>query len=328
MAATKELTFGLIGCGGIMGWHIGNLSKIPGVTVGALADTSEKSLENTKKRHPFLAQASTYSDHREMLRNSRLDCVIIASRHVDHFPQVVDSLNAGCHVLVEKPFVGSVAQAKTCIALAKRKGKTLMISYQRHFDAKFRYMRRMVQEGRIGKLQSITSALGQGWLEGCRGSWRHDPAAALGGQLNDSGSHVVDIALWISGLKPVEVYGSINKCDVKVDINSAVTVRLEKDVLWTINICGNTPGFWEYLVLAGDKGTISYLNGDVTVAEGPVKMRGEGFGQYHDQTAGFVKAVRGEGPNEVPGEFGVLVTGLTQSVYRAATSRKPVRLRF
>jgi len=328
MAAGKELTFGLIGCGGIMGWHIGNLSKIPGVTVGALADPSEQAIENTKKRNPALAQATTYSDHREMLRNSRLDAVIIASRHVDHYQQIMDCLNAGCHVLVEKPFVGSIAHAKATIALAKKKGKTLMVSYQRHFDPKFRFMRRCVQEGRLGRLQSITSSLGQGWLEGCRGSWRHDPAAALGGQLNDSGSHVVDIALWISGLKPVEVYGSIEKCDARVDINSAVTVRLEKNVLWTINICGNTPGFWEYLVLAGDKGTMAYLNGDVTVNEGGVRMKGEGFGHYHDQTAGFVKAVRGEGPNEVPGEFGLLVTGLTQSVYRAAAARKPVRIRL
>jgi predicted dehydrogenase len=328
MAASKELTFGLIGCGGIMGWHIGNLQKIPGVTVGALADTSEKSLENTKKRFPHLAQASTYSCHREMLRNSSLDAVIIASRHVDHYPQLIDSLNAGCHVLVEKPFVGSIAHAKASIALAKKKGKTLMISYQRHFDPKFRYMRKLVQEGRIGKLQSISSSLGQWWLEGCRGSWRHDPAAALGGQLNDSGSHVVDIALWISGLKPVEVYANVEKCDVKVDINSAVAVRLEKDVLWTINICGNTPGFWEYLILAGDKGTLAYLNGDLTVVEGGIKTRGESFGHYHDQDAGFVKAVRGEGPNEVPGEFGLLVTAVTQSAFRAAASRKPVKIRL
>jgi predicted dehydrogenase len=107
-----------------------------------------------------------------------------------------------------------------------------------------------------------------------------------------------------------------------------VSVRLEKDVLWTINICGNTPGFWEYLVLAGDKGMLAYLNGDLTILEGGVKSKGESFGHYHDQTAGFVKAVRGEGPNEVPGEFGVLVTALTQSVYRAATARKPVRLKL
>ncbi|MEK7476630.1 MAG: Gfo/Idh/MocA family oxidoreductase [Candidatus Coatesbacteria bacterium] len=328
MAASKDLTFGLIGCGGIMGWHIGNLQKIAGVTVGALADTSEKSIENTKKRFQHLAQASTYTNHRDLLRDSRVDAVIIASRHVDHYPQVVDALNAGCHVLVEKPFVGSVAQAKTCIALAKKKGKTLMISYQRHFDPKFRYMRRLVQDGRIGKLQTICSALGQGWLEGCRGSWRHDPKASLGGQLNDSGSHVIDIALWISGLKPVEVYSNVEKCDVKVDINSATTVRLEKDVVWSINICGNTPGFWEYLVLAGDKGTIAYLNGDLTVVESGIRMKGESFGNYHDQTAGFVKAVRGEGSNEVPGEFGLLVTALTQSAFRAADSGKPVKIRL
>jgi predicted dehydrogenase len=328
MAHQDALTIGLIGTGGIMDWHIGNLLKIPNVTIGALADPAAANLEKTKQRRPELANASTYADHRDLLRNSRVDAVVIGSRHVDHGPQVLDALHAGCHVLVEKPFVGSVAQAKQAIALAKKAKKTLMISYQRHFDPKFRLLRKIVQDGRIGRVQTISSSLGQFWLEGTKGSWRQDPKLSLGGQLNDSGSHIQDIALWITGLKPVEVFAHLDNRGSRVDINSAVSIRLEQDVMWTISVSGNTPGFWEYLLIGGDKGAIFYQNGDVWLTEGSVRSKLESFGQYHDQDAGFIKAVRGETPNEVPGEFGLLVTALTQAAFKSGASKKPVRIRL
>lgn len=328
MAQQDAVTIGLIGTGGIMDWHIGNLLKVPHVTIGAMADTAVANMEKTKKRRPELASASEYTDHRKLLAESRVDAVVIASRHVDHGPQVLDALNADCHVLVEKPFVGTVAQAKQAIALAKRKKKTLMISYQRHFDPKFRFMRKVVQDGRIGKVQTISSALGQYWLEGTRGSWRQDPKLSLGGQLNDSGSHIQDIALWITGLKPVEVFAQLDNRGSRVDINSAVSIRLEQDVMWTISVSGNTPGFWEYLVIAGDKGAIIYQNGDVTVIESSSRSKIESFGGYHDHDAGFIKAIRGEGANEVPGEFGLLVTALTQAAFKSGATHKPVRIRL
>lgn len=328
MANQDALTIGLIGTGGIMDWHIGNLLKVPNVTIGALADTSAANIEKTKKRRPELAQASEYASHKDLLAGSKVDAVVIASRHVDHGPQVLDALAAGCHVLVEKPFVGSVAQAKRAIALAKRQKKTLMISYQRHFDPKFRYIRKFVQDGRIGKVQTISSSLGQYWREGTKGSWRQDPKLSLGGQLNDSGSHIQDIALWITGLKPVEVYAALDFSGTKVDINSAVSVRLETDVVWTISVAGHTPGFWEYLFIAGDKGAIFYQNGELWVTEGETKAKIERFGNYHDHDAGFIKAIRGEAANEVPGEFGLLVTALSQAAFASAARKRPVRIRL
>ncbi len=326
MADQKELTFGLIGCGGIMDWHISNLLKVKGVTIGALAEPSEANLAKTKERRPELKNASTYADHKEMLTGTKLDAVVIASRHSDHGPQVLDCLAAGLHVLVEKPFVGTVPQAKKAIALAKSKNKQLMISYQRHFDPKFRFMRKFVQEGRLGTIQIISSSLGQNWMTGTKGSWRQDPKLSLGGQLNDSGSHVQDIILWVTGQKPASVTAHIDNHGTKVDINSGVSVKLSGGALWTISVSGNTPGFWEYHAIAGDKGALFYLNGDVTFVEGGVKAKGEHFGHYHDHDFGFVKAIRGEAANEVPGEFGLLVTALTQSTYRSAATGKPVKI--
>ena len=329
MAEAQALTVGLIGCGGIMDWHIRNLVKVPNVTVGAMAEPVPANMERYQQRYPELAQATTYPDHRKMLAGSKLDAVIICSRHSDHFPQIMDCLAENCHVLVEKPFVETVAYARRAIAAARARRKVLMISYQRHFDARFRWVREVVQSGRIGKVQAITSALGQGWMTGTRGSWRQDPKYSCGGQLNDSGSHIVDIALWTTGLEPVEVYAIINNCGTKVDINSALSVRLNNGAVWTINIGGNTPGFWEHLTISGDKGTILLTpEGNVILKEGRIQTRGESYGGYHDQTAGFIRAIRGQSPNEVPGEFGMLVTGLTQAAFRSAKLKKPVKIKL
>jgi predicted dehydrogenase len=328
MDRNAELKFGLIGCGGIMGWHIGNLMKVPNVRVVAMADPVADSIKHHKNAHAALAGAATFSCHHELLEKARPDAVIIASRHSDHYGQIADALNAGAHVLVEKPFVPTVAEARKVIALAKRKKKVLMISYQRHFDPKYRYMRELVRSGRIGNIQTISSALGQWWMVGTRGSWRQDPKYSRGGQLNDSGSHIVDIPLWITGLKPVEVFASLENRGCRVDINSSVTVRLSTGALWSISIGGNTPGFWEYLIISGDKGTLAFENGNLNITEGRIRTKGEGFGGYHDQTAGFVKAIRKQTPNEVPGEFGLLVTALTQAAFKSAKAKKPVKVQL
>jgi len=318
---------GLIGCGGIMGWHIDNLKPDRGVKITALCDTAEGNIEATRKRFPALARIPAFRDYRRLLAETRPGAVIVCTPHSFHFRQVLDSLRAGCHVLVEKPFVETVAKARALTALARRKRKVLMIAYQRHFEPKYRHMRELVRRGFTGKLQTINTVMGQNWLTWVRKSWRVNPKLSCGGELNDSGSHIIDAILWITGLKPVSVCASVNRLDQRVDINSGLVIRLAGGAIWTASISGNTPGFWEDMVICGNKGSIGLRKGELTTTTEKSSVQVKDFPGYHTQTAGFIRAVRGRGPNEVPGEFGVLVTAVTQAAYRSARLGRFVAVR-
>jgi len=326
--AKEDIRVGLIGCGGVMQWqHIPNLLKAGGVRFVGLTDAAPGAPEKAKEKFKELAGARIFSDYRAMLSECRPDAVIIGTPHALHFNQIKDSLNAGCHVLVEKPFVTGAKPAAALGALAKRKKKVLMISYQRHFDPMYRYMREQVRAGRIGKIQQVVAALGQDWLRGTKGSWRQDPKISEGGQFNDSGSHIVDVCLFITELQPKEVFAQFENRGARVDINGSAVVRLEGGALLSLNIGGNTPGFWETLTISGDKGAMFVHKGQLWIHEGGnTASKVEGFPGYHHVDTGFLKAVRGEGPNEGSADFVIRAVKLTEAAYKSAKTGKPVKI--
>ena len=105
----EKIRVGMIGVGGIAQGHVQRLLALPEVEIVALADASEKSIENTQERHgEGVAQAQTFADYRELLEKAKPDAVVICTPHTQHFQQAVDSLDAGAHVLLEKPMVNRV----------------------------------------------------------------------------------------------------------------------------------------------------------------------------------------------------------------------------
>ncbi|MDH7571909.1 MAG: Gfo/Idh/MocA family oxidoreductase, partial [Armatimonadota bacterium] len=173
---SETIRVGLIGCGGIVHGHVQRLLALPEAKIVALCDPSEASVQRLKERHPAVRELPVYRDHRELLEKEKLDAVEIASPHTLHFPQIMDALSAGLHVLSEKPMVCTVEHAHQVLRKAEESGKLLLLSYQRHFQGPFRYMRQRFQNGDMGQLVFLSALQGQQWLRGTRGTWRQDPA--------------------------------------------------------------------------------------------------------------------------------------------------------
>jgi predicted dehydrogenase len=256
-----KIRVGMIGVGGMAQGHIERLLKLPEVEIVALADVSTLSLEKTQNRFPDgVGKAPTFADYRELLEKIKPDAVVICTPHTLHFQQAVDSLDAGSHVLLEKPMVNRVVEAH---ALLKKIDETKLVvglGYQRHTMPEFRYIKAKIASGEFGNVQFINALQQQGWAKGTVGSWRQDPALSGGGQINDSGSHLLDIVLWTTGLAPDKVAAFMDNRGTPVDINSALTIQFTNGAQGTISVVGDAAGWYEDITIWCDKGTFYVRN--------------------------------------------------------------------
>src|SRR2546425_4328698 len=152
-----KIRVGLIGCGGNMRGHIRRLVTFPDVEIVAIVEPAAANVQTAREQYPQLAEVPVFDRHTEMLAAVRPDAVEISTPHTLHAQQILDSLDAGCHVLCEKPMTCSTAEAKAVVERTARTGKTMMVSYQRHQQALYRWMRRFIADGGLGALQFVTA---------------------------------------------------------------------------------------------------------------------------------------------------------------------------
>ena len=257
----ETLSVGIIGVGGIAQGHIERMDKLPEVKITAIADISEKSIQRTQERQgEKLAGVKTFSSHTQMLAEARPDAVVICSPHTPHFPQAMDCLDAGCHVLLEKPMVNKVSEAHALLKKVDESGKVVGLAYQRHAMPHFRYIKEKIASGEFGQVQFLNALQQQGWAKGTKGSWRQDPEISGGGQINDSGSHLLDIVLWTTGLAPEKVAAFMDHRGTPVDINSALSIRFTNGAQGNISVVGDAAGWYEDISIWCDNGSFYVRN--------------------------------------------------------------------
>lgn len=176
----EKIRVGMIGTGGISHWHARQLIELDDAVICGIADPSSQNRDKMVSEYK-LDGVRQFADYKEMLVDVELDAVVICSPHTLHFQQAMDVLNSGCHVLIEKPMACSQKEAKQLIETSERLGKVLQVSYQRHFQPEFLFIRDAIANGTIGKLTSVTASLYQEWGQGTAGSWRQNPALSGGG---------------------------------------------------------------------------------------------------------------------------------------------------
>ena len=343
VSTVKEVRLGFIGTGGNARNHIRAMAEREDVRIVAFADPSEASLRGALDG--LGREVPTYADYRTMIDSEELDAVVISTPHTLHYEQVITCLDRGLHVQVEKPMACSSADARAIIKKQQETGKVVLIGYQRHYEARFRWVRHQINSGVIGRLTYVQCYQSQNWLRGQQGKWRLIPELSGGGQLNDSGSHLVDVLLWMTGLEPEEVSAYVDFRGEQVDINSAINVRFKGGAIGNISIVGDqvAQGMWEDVTIAGEAGIIwMRQGGQVHIAtEGSLKptpvtdftieredqsvpvaptMRDAQFAKDHN----FIDVILGKSTNQVPPICGLRVIELTEAVWRSAEAGKPV----
>ena len=205
-----KLQIGIIGCGGIAnGKHLPALRKLPQLCeLTAFCDIIPERAEKACREYGAEG-AKTYTDYRELLKDDSIDVVHVLTPNVLHAPITVAALEAGKHVMCEKPMASTSADAQAMLNAWKKSGKKFTIGYQNRFRPE---VQALYQACRKGELGEIYSAKALATRRRAVPTWGVFPNKALqgGGPLIDIGTHALDLTLWMmDNYKPKSVMGSV-----------------------------------------------------------------------------------------------------------------------
>jgi predicted dehydrogenase len=318
---------GFIGCGGMArGAHLPRFAAIKGTAVVAVTEPAPAMREALVRKcaEIRIPVPVMYDDYREMLDREELDIVAIVTPHTQHFAQAAAALKQGLHILMEKPMVTTVAEARTLARLVAHSGRVFSIAYPGAFSVHHRAVRKFIAEGGAGRIKTAALHVMQGgWLVGTRGSWRQDPKQSGGGQFYDTGSHLLNSLIWILDDSVAAVSGFMSREGSRVDINGALSFRMRKGTLAAVMIGGHGAARCvEEIVFFGDKATVrtGIWGGrlEVTdIAGKPIKIK---LDRDVPLQQTFIDVVDGKRPNPAPVKYGLYISGMMDKIYRSVVT--------
>lgn len=198
------LKVGVIGVGSISDMHIGPYKKNENVELVAFCDINEDRLKEKSELHGVKKQ---YKDYHELLADDEVEAVSICTWNNTHAEIAVAALEAGKHVLVEKPLSITVEQAESVQAAADKAGKIAQVGFVRRHDSNAQLLKTFIENGDLGEIYYSKAS----YLRrlGNPGGWFSDKSRSGGGPLVDLGVHVIDLTWYLMGKpRPVSVSGN------------------------------------------------------------------------------------------------------------------------
>lgn len=259
--------YGFIGCGAIaQRRHIPECAANPDSKCGGFADPSPGRAEQLAAQHGGKA----YTDYKAMLQNPEIDAVIVAGPNSLHAAQSIEALNAGKHVLCEKPMATAREDARAMMETAKKNKKFLMIGLNQRLMPPHMRAKEILDSGRLGKVLSFRTAFKhpgpEGWSVDGGKSWFFNKTEAFMGVTGDLGVHKADLMRWLLGQEFTEVGAMLSTLDkrdgqgnlIGLDDNAFLTLKTEKGVLGSMILSWTNYGPEEnYTVLYCTKGTLA-----------------------------------------------------------------------
>lgn len=325
----NELRIGIVGTG-VWGTHIAEqFHENPAAEVVALTDISDANRERAGEVLEVDPEHQ-YEDHRAMLENEELDGVQISSPHELHYDHAVAALEEELHIFCEKPFVPDLGRARELTHRIETSDQVTMIGYQRHVNSAYVETRRAVTSGEI-KPKLVTAELTQGWIQEVSETWRVDPDLSGGGQLYDSGSHLLDAIIWMIDEIPVAVTAEMEFVTERIDVQAALTVRFDEGTVASITVSGDAPDVSERITVRGDGGRCTIQGTgwsdrelSITDTDGTAVSTVSGELSSSDKVDAFVQAVRSGETPPATARDALYATALTEAAYEAARTGERV----
>src|SRR5581483_11682776 len=208
----KAARIGLIGAGVLGRLRAQALLRVPALELRAVADADETRLAAVAGP-PGIARAT---DYRRMLEAAEIDAVIVSTPTHLHEEMVLAALDAGRHVLCEKPLANGVASCRRIVDRAAAAGKILAVGFNHRYFRSVRYLKSIVDSGTIGELDHLRVFGGHEGLGQLRGEWMYRSEYSGGGAMMDIGIHLTDLVRHLAG-EVVEVYGTATNRIWKID---------------------------------------------------------------------------------------------------------------
>ena len=351
-----KLKVAVVGVGSISGFHIKNYLANEDVELYALCDINAQRLKEKGEKYGV---TRLYTDEAEMLAElPEIDLISVCTWNSAHAPCTIMALNAGKHVLCEKPMALNVEEAEAMQVAAEKNGKLLMIGFVRRFGRDCDLAMKLIEEGKLGEIYYAKAQYLR--RNGHPGGWFGKKAFSGGGPLIDLGVHSIDLVRYLMG-KPnaVSVYGStFQKLGARTNIKgkkeyiassrgagddcdcedlAAATIRFDNGAVLTAEMSFS-------LNLEGDRNNVELFGtGAGLLIDKAVRMFGEEDGslknfEFEGETGinvgeafkreidHFIKAAKGECECRNPAEDGVALMKILTAIYRSAESGHEVLL--
>lgn len=337
----KTRGIAVIGGGAIADQHLGALRGIPHAKlIGVFSRGADKARAMAERE-----KCRWTTDYRELLNDPAVEIADIVTSSGTHAAITREALNAGKHVLVEKPMAMRSPEAAELITLAKSKGLTLGVVSQRRFEDQHVAVKKVLDSGVLGKLLlaevSCPYYRDQAYYDSA--DWR-GKIATDGGAIMNQGIHSVDLLLWFAGpAKTVSGKIATQTHRIEAEDLALAIVAFESGAFGTIMASTSIqPGFSPCLNLYGEKGTIKLEGATIShwsvpgipkpefaVPLASAAVRGPLLAshQMHQRQILDVLTAIDEGrPPQVGGEDGRRAVRLIEGLYAASQSGAPVTL--
>ena len=331
--------------------HLPAIVANPDAKLVAIADPID---EKRERAASVFEPSASYADHQEMLNNEELDGVVIAVPHTAHFDVAMDALAAGCHLMLEKPMVVESGHATTLLTESAQRDLEIVIGYPYHYNQQVLAVREWIANGEIGELLFVHSLFASIVWDLMRGNvdlvadavgftitptgtdTYGDPALSGGGQAIVQITHSAALLLFMTGLKPIEVFAFMENRDLRVDLVDALTVRFEGGCIGTIGSTGSTVRTQEELLeyrIYGTEGHIlfdlatsqvSLHRADGSIVENPVAPTTSSATMYSSAypedapVNNLIDVILGRDENRSPPELGAEVVRFLDAAYKSA----------
>ncbi len=234
----EKLRVAVIGCGSIAKHrHLVEYKQHNQADIVAVCDIVEARAKEMTAKYG----ATAYTNYHTLLNSEQVDAVSVCLPNYLHAPVSIDALNAGCHVLCEKPMATSQQEAEDMIRAAKANHKKLMIAHNQRFVASHIKAKKLIAKGELGKIYSFRTTFGHGgpeaWSADGAESWFFKKEQAFIGAMGDLGVHKADLLRYLLGEEFTEVSAIVEtnaKANATVDDNAVCILKSASGVIGTL----------------------------------------------------------------------------------------------
>lgn len=271
VSSPLQVRLGLVGLGAMGRHHARSVfnGEIPGCVLAAVCDVN-------RERGAEFPGLPFFPDHKQLLRSGLIDAVLIATPHYSHTAIGVEALDAGLHVLVEKPISVHKADAEKLLSAHRNRKQVFAAMFNQRTDPCYQKIRAMVRGGELGQIRRIQWTVtdwfrSQAYYDS--GSWRATWAGEGGGVLLNQCVHNIDLFQWIFGMpKKVRALCQMGRHH-DIEVEDDVTAIFEYEDGTTavlVTSTGEAPGV-NRLEISGERGRLTLENGQLVFLRNEVE---------------------------------------------------------
>ncbi len=324
----KKINVAIIGCGQIGRSHLDAYKQNPHIKLVACVDTD---LSRAEQFARDAAGAKVYSTHQALLENESVQVASVCTVPSTHRQIVCDLLEAGVHVLCEKPLAMTVSEAQVMLAKAQEKNRLLITAFKLRFFEEVIKTKELLEKGTLGKILNIRLIFG-GYMD-MAGTWFVKKEISGGGVIMDNGPHAIDLIQYLFGEMDSVDTQALDAKNVGIEDTAKINFSLKSGVKGTIDVSWAawvTPD--HYLEIYGDEGAVFLDMKGITYKyktwsewkrvankSGPA----EGFNRQIDH---FIEAVQKNRTSVIGSEAGLKAQKVIEAAYKSLAEKSKINV--